>query len=57
MNNKGTGMNDIQNERQTRKFTVFLLSFISLMVFSCARMGSPDGGWYDDGSQLGSGKG
>jgi 5-hydroxyisourate hydrolase-like protein (transthyretin family) len=48
MNNKGTGMNDIQNERQTRKFTVFLLSFISLMVFSCARMGSPDGGWYDE---------
>ena len=41
-------MNGIQNKRQTRTFTVFLLSFISLMVFSCARMGSPDGGWYDE---------
>ena len=30
--------------------TFFLISLISqfLIFISCARMGSPDGGWYDD---------
>jgi len=26
----------------------FLISHFSLLISSCARMGSPDGGWYDD---------
>ena len=27
---------------------VFLISHLSFLISSCARMGSPDGGWYDD---------
>lgn len=26
----------------------FLISHFSLLISSCARMGSPDGGWFDD---------
>ena len=28
--------------------TAFLISHFSFLISSCARMGSPDGGWYDD---------
>ena len=27
---------------------IFLISHLSFLISSCARMGSPDGGWYDD---------
>lgn len=27
---------------------LFAVIFLSCLIFSCARMGSPDGGWYDD---------
>ena len=27
---------------------VFLITHLSLLISSCARMGSPDGGWFDD---------
>ena len=29
----------------TRHLVIFLLI---MMIYSCARMGQPDGGWYDD---------
>ena len=29
-------------------FLIYHLSFIILLLSSCAKMGSPDGGWYDD---------
>ncbi|MDD3386887.1 MAG: hypothetical protein PHU58_00180, partial [Prevotella sp.] len=28
--------------------TLCCLSLLSLLVSSCARMGNPDGGWYDE---------
>lgn len=29
-------------------YAAFLISHFSLLISSCARMGNPDGGWYDD---------
>lgn len=29
-------------------FAAFLISQLSFLIASCARMGNPDGGWYDD---------
>ncbi len=44
-NIKDTGMH---RGRSLRK-AFFILSFLHFLIFiSCARMGSPDGGWYDD---------
>ena len=28
--------------------SIILLNLLLLTIFSCARMGSPDGGWYDE---------
>ena len=28
--------------------SIILFNLLLLTIFSCARMGSPDGGWYDE---------
>lgn len=38
----------MNNNNLNKSFTLLLAAFAALVVASCARMGSPDGGWYDD---------
>ena len=42
-----TAYNDKNKRQGVRKFSLFYL-FAFLLFIGCARMGSPDGGWYDD---------
>lgn len=38
----------MNNNNLNKSFTLFLAVFAALFVASCARMGSPDGGWFDE---------
>ena len=41
-------INRFLNDRTAGRFLPFYLFTFLLLLISCARMGSPDGGWYDD---------
>lgn len=51
MNNKTDNSKQLRKEKQTvtmRAISLLTLFVATLMLMSCAKMGSPDGGWYDE---------
>ena len=51
MNHKTDNSKQLRKEKQTvtmRAISLLTLFVATLMLMSCAKMGSPDGGWYDE---------